>query len=190
MNQGMVDRWNSIVKPEDEVFVFGDFSLGYDGAAWRKKLNGTVYLIPGNHDKCHQVFHKNREVKMRNVAYRYKELGFILLPENGYLELTNGTGVIKAQYSHFPFQEDHGNFEKTPRYQELRAKPDTAYDVLLHGHVHNTWKVKNFTDPESKKIIPQVNLGVDVWDWFPVSEQELFNFCKKQLDLIATQGDT
>jgi calcineurin-like phosphoesterase family protein len=53
MDQGIIRNWNSIVKPEDEVFHVGDFALGSIGdiIRIRQQLNGRIYLIVGNHDR-------------------------------------------------------------------------------------------------------------------------------------------
>lgn len=39
-------------------------------------------------------------------------------------------------------------------------KPDNNGGWLLHGHVHQRWQVKG----------KQINVGVDVWDYAPVSQ--------------------
>jgi len=191
MNKGIVDNFNALVKPEDEVFCFGDFSLSYQGAEMRKYLNGRWFLIPGNHDKCHSVMHKNKAEKKANSYKRYEDMGFVICPEYYSLILSEAEekpaidimdeNKVAAQICHFPFQEDHGNFEYTPRYQQLRPKPSELCQVLLHGHVHNAWKSRMFWSEEQKRFIPQINLGVDVWDWKPVSERELLEFCRKEL---------
>lgn len=52
MNEEMIRRWNSVVKPEDHTYILGDF-------CWKKedrwaeilpRLNGQKTLILGNHD--------------------------------------------------------------------------------------------------------------------------------------------
>lgn len=53
MNQVMADRWNERIKPEDEVYYLGDFALGKNNDAVAElldELNGTKYLICGNHE--------------------------------------------------------------------------------------------------------------------------------------------
>ena len=52
MNDYMVDRWNSVVKPGDKVYHLGDVVMG-DSAERMQiigRLNGTKTLILGNHD--------------------------------------------------------------------------------------------------------------------------------------------
>lgn len=55
MNETMIDRWNSVVKPGDKVYHLGDVVFGEDKAAWMSKhwprLNGQKRLIVGNHDR-------------------------------------------------------------------------------------------------------------------------------------------
>lgn len=189
MNQGLVDRINAVVKPGDEVYCFGDFSLNYQGAEMVKYLNGTWYLIPGNHDKCHTVFHKDREEKRNNSFKQYADMGFVILPERFSFILRKGDKQINAQACHFPFKEDHGNFEHTPRYQKYRPNPTFLTQVLLHGHVHNAWKSRQFWFEEEKRFIPQINLGVDAWDWRPISEEELFDFCEKEIAEASEMSD-
>lgn len=72
MDQHMIERWNAIVKPEDEVFYVGDFSFRTvdESQVILESLHGTKTLILGNHDRrtpgaykrmgfvaCHQEFH-------------------------------------------------------------------------------------------------------------------------------------
>ena len=45
------------------------------------------------------------------------------------------------------------------------------YDLLLCGHVHEAWKVLN------KKI---VNVGVDVWNFMPISFEEIIRIKVKE----------
>lgn len=52
-NEFLVKQWNDMVEDCDEVYLLGDVSDG-DGAQTSrllKRLNGTKYLIIGNHDK-------------------------------------------------------------------------------------------------------------------------------------------
>jgi calcineurin-like phosphoesterase family protein len=53
MNESLIKNWNERVKEEDFVFHLGDF--GFGGRSLLKQifnqLNGTIYLIQGNHDK-------------------------------------------------------------------------------------------------------------------------------------------
>jgi calcineurin-like phosphoesterase family protein len=52
MNEFLIDRWNSVVKPGDIVYTLGDTFFGSKDEfkiAW-PKFNGSKRLIVGNHD--------------------------------------------------------------------------------------------------------------------------------------------
>jgi len=53
MNEHMVNEWNALVKPNDEIYHLGDFAFmpftDFKKLLWR--LNGIKHHIRGNHDK-------------------------------------------------------------------------------------------------------------------------------------------
>lgn len=60
MNQTLIDNWNSVVTDKDEVFILGDFCFRSqkNPVSFLKQLNGTKYLIKGNHDKVNDEMRK------------------------------------------------------------------------------------------------------------------------------------
>lgn len=54
MDKAMIDAWNNAVGPKDRVIFVGDFAdsraEAKDIAAIFRKLNGSKWLVPGNHD--------------------------------------------------------------------------------------------------------------------------------------------
>ena len=50
MDEAMVERWNSIVKPEDKVYHLGDVAIPRKSLSILEKLHGKKILIRGNHD--------------------------------------------------------------------------------------------------------------------------------------------
>jgi len=54
MNEELIKRWNEKVGPDDEVYHLGDFALGNPAEFTdiANRLNGTIYLINGNHDSA------------------------------------------------------------------------------------------------------------------------------------------
>lgn len=52
MNEMIVERWNKVVTPDDEVYNLGDFALNDIEAAFPyiNRLNGKMYWVYGNHD--------------------------------------------------------------------------------------------------------------------------------------------
>ena len=54
MNQYMIDKWNSVVRPGDKVFHLGDFALQMNEEEVTNlvsRLNGDIILVRGNHDR-------------------------------------------------------------------------------------------------------------------------------------------
>jgi len=54
MNEALVDRWNSVVKPGDKVYHLGDVGMGagcyQELGGLLTRLHGSKRLIVGNHD--------------------------------------------------------------------------------------------------------------------------------------------
>lgn len=51
MDECLIDNWNEIVRPHDTVLHLGDFTLSKNPEKYKRKLNGHIYLVPGNHDE-------------------------------------------------------------------------------------------------------------------------------------------
>lgn len=52
MNEAIIEKWNSVVKPDDIVFHLGDITLTdtAKGLECFKRLNGQISVVWGNHD--------------------------------------------------------------------------------------------------------------------------------------------
>lgn len=49
-DEGLIERWNSVVTQRDRVYVLGDVSMPRRGIKMMERLNGSKVLIKGNHD--------------------------------------------------------------------------------------------------------------------------------------------
>lgn len=78
MDEELVERWNAKVGPNDRVYHGGDFAWSLGHAKWaRKRLNGTIYLIVGNHDDIPDLV--NAKLFKRVSAWRkFRDWGFIM----------------------------------------------------------------------------------------------------------------
>lgn len=54
MDDSLIANWNVMVDPKDEVYHLGDFCFGdkLNAAEYIRRLNGTIKVIWGNHDKA------------------------------------------------------------------------------------------------------------------------------------------
>lgn len=53
MNRVIIDNWNQMVTPEDDIYLLGDVAMGQRHLMGPlvKRLMGRIHLIKGNHDK-------------------------------------------------------------------------------------------------------------------------------------------
>ena len=145
MNERMIEIWNSVVKPGDEVLHLGDLffnSRGYDKAKEIiSRLNGTIDLLKGNHDRFTKK--KLHEVGIRNV----------------------GNFLIKGKilFSHYYIIQDpkypHHGVDKTKEYFE-----NNGCEVVFHGHRHS---------PNPKEWKNHFNVCVDLHEFKPLNLMEV-----------------
>ena len=116
MHEYMINKWNSRVRPGDEVMILGDFSIG-KGTETNEilaRLNGRKFLIVGNHDKYLQ-------------DKKFDQSHFIWIKD--YWEAKdNGRKVI---LSHYPIMCYKGQYRF--------GKDNNPITYMLYGHVHNTY---------------------------------------------------
>lgn len=112
MNEVIIERWNSVVSPEDEVYHLGDFFMGKltDIKPILNRLNGKITLIRGNHDQNNRIkIFKENNIEVKNIEYiQYKGKYFILC--------------------HFPITNEE--FTKM-------IVSDNGEIITLYGHVHS-----------------------------------------------------
>lgn len=112
MNEALIANWNSVVEPEDTVYVLGDFIMGQADTVpgILNQLNGTIVLIRGNHDTDSKMEkYQQLGIETHLIYYlEYKGLYFIMC--------------------HFPFESQ--------QYWQLITKNNTN-TILLYGHIHD-----------------------------------------------------
>lgn len=163
MREELIRRHNERVGSDDLVRHVGDFSMNPAAvASLLRRLNGHHVLVVGNHDKCHPC-HK-RHQRWREY---YMRAGFVDVVQR--LELPfDGWAATHMPATDF----------SDPRYPEWRPSFE-SFDVLLHGHVHERWKVRRvlrrsrLEDDAEPVVKVLLNVGVDQWDFAPVSEAEV-----------------
>ncbi len=153
MDEGLVARWNEVVADDDEVWVLGDVAMGPIGASLAQvsRLAGRKVLVAGNHDRCWF----GHGPKAEPWVERYLDAGFAEVLQ-GVVPVA--IGGLEALACHFPYEGDSHDRDRYTAHRPV----DTGLP-LLHGHVHTTWQVQH----------RQVNVGVDVWDWRPVSDDQI-----------------
>ena len=154
MNKIIIERWNSVVGPNDIVYHLGDFAKPRDKNPTRyiDKLNGKIILIHGNHDK--------------KLLVDWFE---------NYPALDLDIGGYHCRLQHRPYYpEALRNPKGDPFGDHKPVDNPNAYDFYLTGHIHNNY----YTDQQGKKIGRlwtglSLNLSVEIHDYTPVSEEQI-----------------
>jgi calcineurin-like phosphoesterase family protein len=156
MNEGIIDRWNDQVEPDDTVWVLGDFAMGHvsDTLLLTPRLNGQKLLLCGNHDRPWVGHPPQRREGWRK---RYIGAGFReVFAHGGPLRMTWETRWVVA--SHFPYV---GIARHEDRFNDWYPQDEGHF--LIHGHVHSAWRQRG----------REINVGLDPWGGRLVHEDEL-----------------
>ena len=175
MNEEIIRRFNERVTSTDATFHLGDFSLQSKYVPEiLPKLNGIHYLAAcGNHDRCFEAITKPHKEKQQVWIEFYRKAGFKNVGLSGNLYISSSWGhPSEVNYSHFPYR-GAGDHSEKERFWSKRLEDDGK--PLLHWHVHEKWKL-NHTD----KGTLMINVGVDVWDFYPVSEVQIAEIIKAE----------
>ena len=131
MNNDIINKWNSVVKDDDIVYVLGDYCLGTKEQLYEvtSKLKGHKILIMGNHDRLARKY--------------FLEAGFEQVIKNPII--VDGIFIL----SHKPIDTElgqlyniHGHKHKLPT--ETQVSP-RHFDIGVDDHdfyPHNIDKVE------------------------------------------------
>lgn len=168
MREALINNFNSRVTNEDEVYILGDF-LWKDAEINNilPRLNRkTITLICGNHDQAHLMHRKSTK-----FVELMKKGGF----DEVYDELMIALSGYQVKLSHFPYWDKKETDEHELRYQKYRPIKGSE-QFLIHGHVH--------AKPANRlrlKPAPALDVGVDPFSFFPVSETEILSIIQPYL---------
>jgi calcineurin-like phosphoesterase family protein len=153
MAEVLRENWNSVVKPEDYVFVLGDVFWFNDSQVIKKYLASLVgkeiYIIKGNHDD-YDGYHRVADPRIH------------LLSGEATLWITGKLGhtVTELYLSHCPMMTWPHRPSGVPN---------------LFGHIHSTNNVGSGWDadlPLWKGL--QYDIGVDNNEYTPIELDEVF----------------
>ena len=143
MDETFIRNWNAVVSSVDHVYHVGDCSYYKDAktAEILRSLNGTIFLVPGNHDTP------------KRFGALSKELA-VVLPPLCAIEVEGRLAVL----CHLPLEAWRvGRHSIVRTYgQEIQGKPRNV--LHFHGHTHGN----------SRKVPLRLDVGVDVWNYAPV----------------------
>lgn len=158
MNEGLVLRFNEMVAPEHTTLFVGDCTMGIRLSQFKEKvmarLNGRKVLVRGNHDPNYT---------------KCLAMGFDFVADRLWLDL-DGTPAVVSHYPPKGAKDTHRDLDS--RYWDRR--PDLQPGVVyIHGHTHEN----SATFPGERRI----HVGVDAWDYAPVSIEEVIKLAHKMV---------
>jgi calcineurin-like phosphoesterase family protein len=144
MHEAMIERWNELVEPDDVVYHLGDFCMS-PPEEWAK----FAHRLAGR-----KILVPGNHDRLRTTTAGEKRAsGFEVLDKN-VVVMVDG---LQVWLNHYPLaSEDHRKL--------VRPAPPAEYDIALCGHVHQHWRAKGGV----------VNVGVDVWNFRPISMEQIF----------------
>ena len=143
MNEAIVERWNSVVKPGDIVYHLGDVLMGHYDANILKRLNGFVHLIRGNHDTDNKLCGISSTMDLGTYSYE------------GTSDLIK-IGKLSLFLCHYPVMT--ANFD---------TKHFSQHVISLHGHTHQKG---NWLFPDNPFVY---HVGLDSHNCYPVHIDEV-----------------
>lgn len=144
MDKTMIERWNSKVSQDDDVFIIGDFAhRNYRDEAWYlRQLIGHKHLVIGNHDS--RLLNNERTMKHFESVERITGI-------HDYLEGEKVSVIL----CHYPLAEwyksRHGSWH-------------------IYGHIHGDTGI---TAKYMTSIEHALNAGVVINNYAPASLNEL-----------------
>ncbi len=158
MNHDMVVAWNKVVTKFDIVYYLGDFTLEGESTAreFFAQLNGVIQVVPAKRG------HDSGWYKKGPYWTRYKEVEIL---EGLTAVVLNGHTYTLCHYPMKSWERSHYGATQ------------------LHGHTHGTIGVVNGSYdnkiPPGEKAGIQIDVGVDCWQFAPVSLETIEGIVEK-----------
>jgi calcineurin-like phosphoesterase family protein len=163
----LIENWNKIVKPWDEVWVLGDLTLRDPRLVWHlvDQLFGTKHFVTGNHDACfagHRGAHKHQR-EYRDHFETVQPYASVRL---------EGQPVM---LSHFPYIGDGEG--KADRCAQWRLRDCGA--PVVHGHTHRSEQLSR-----SQGGTLQIHVGLDAHGLKPVPESWIMKVLREEASVV------
>jgi calcineurin-like phosphoesterase family protein len=154
MDTAMVDRWNEVVEPTDDVYIAGDFSHKRCPADRAndiaRSLRGRKHLLLGNHETDNErgiLLDSRSPIEDRLIL---DPSLFASLNEGYFYFRINGRLIV---VTHYAMQTWH----------DMRKKGTPTYH--LHGHSHS----------KLSPMLRRHDIGVDGHNFYPWSMDQIFD---------------
>jgi len=172
MNEDIIKKYNFYIRGNDVCYILGDVGFGdYDNfKEVFSKLNGKKILVLGNHDKWSMQTYYN--VGFDAVVYNaHIKLGKHIIYLN-HIPTRTFKEFIRLMWVYF-IDNKRKNWNIRNKINRLKKEwgkyRKATKEWTLCGHVHQAWKIRN----------KNINCGIDVWDFKPVSSDKILDIINK-----------
>lgn len=131
MDEYMIEKWNSVVRPQDKVIHLGDVVINRSALKILSRLNGKKKLIAGNHDifrleEYQEYFYDIKAYRvfdgfvMSHIPIHTSSLGRWNGNIHGHLhsgQVYNDQGDIDPRYLCMSVEQPHVNYTPVPWYR-------------------------------------------------------------------------
>lgn len=152
-DEAIIKRWNNKVKKKDTVYIIGDFSFANSEQTKKilGKLNGTKFLILGNHDKSSErlLGYFTQITQIKEVTFKQKVFDF----------LDEDFSIVCCHYPMVTWNSKHYG------------------SVNVHGHCHGN--IDNFND-ESDDLRVDVGLDGKLANYDLIDLKTLYQHFKEK----------
>lgn len=165
MNKGLIDNYNSVVKPTDICIFVGDLVMGSKAVnvpLYIPQLAGIKILITGNHDFLPSEIKTQEKLEWYERLYKDSGIKYIAHGCVKLSEFTCKKEHEKIKLCHFPPScvKDH-NEEYDLKYRKFRPVLEDD-EILFHGHTHSREHI-------SAPNIIHVGVDAEAWKFKPVA---------------------
>lgn len=161
MNEAIIERWNSVVHPNDIVYHLGDTMLNDNekGIEYFSRLNGQIFLIFGNHDSM-----ARRNALYTDERTRHKMMG-------GWYSYVIKHGKQSIYLSHYP--------TFTANYSSDKHFNQNV--INLHAHTHQK---TNFLNPMNPFMY---HVGMDSHNCTPIHIEAVISEIRQRWNDMQSQ---
>lgn len=164
MHETILNNINSKCKRSDHLYLLGDilWRVNDDSIAWVSKINPSMHLVVGNHERIDDSRYKRLFVEICD----YKEVTDNIKGKN--------YGVV---LSHYPIMF----WNKMRQFNNDGSLKTKNYNILLYGHTHNTQEEQlyqqflKYVNDNYGYGSMAFNVGCMHWNYTPVTLEEILN---------------
>jgi calcineurin-like phosphoesterase family protein len=167
-DQGIIENFNSVVKPGDMTYIVGDIFLGAYGMNFGRiarvinSLNGKIGIIGGNHDIPLRRFKSANFDGLDQFRAMVEDKLFLFEPRDKYLHIIDHPKYC-IEVSHYPRRA------KDTRPQTMKPL------IRIHGHTHSPDVYSRYCGTH------HLNVAVTAHNYKPVSFDTLMEAYKRGL---------